>query len=374
MKIEIDCALLKAELQKVKDIVSSRNTMPLLSNALISADDDDSLTITATDLDISISTSCKCKVSSPGSATLQALTLLDAVSRLRDEQSTIELGDNYRARLSAGSSSCEIPGTAASDYPSIPSSEQLDFYTVDAKAFLNMIQKTSFSISTEDSRPNLTGAFLKLTDNSTLLMVTTDGHRLSKIEMPVDSIPTDNPPPALKQGVIIPAKGIKQLSKHIDHEAFPLEIAFDSHNVFFKHGPMILTMREVEGQYPDFSQIVPTTKGDAATVPLSQIYHAVQFVRIFSNSKTNRVRFTFTEDNLNIYANDADTGEGVKDIEAIYKGKTIELGFNVRFLLDIFSAINSESITFYITDVLAPTIIQDPDEDDLVYVVMPMRL
>src|SRR5690554_1557119 len=213
MKIRISPQALTDELFKLQGVVSQRSTLAILSNALLQAKDG-RLTLHATDLDTSISTSCECEVLEEGSVTLEAKNLFDIVKNLDDDSLVIETEDNYWANLNSGNVVCRIAGTHPDDFPQILDTSGVEMYPIGVDTLLNMVDKTLFSVSTDDARANLTGAFFRVTADNTLLMVSTDGHRLSKIETdPQDFSAGDNTHQTLRDG--IDRKSTRLNSSHV---------------------------------------------------------------------------------------------------------------------------------------------------------------
>ncbi|MFU8803553.1 MAG: DNA polymerase III subunit beta [Bradymonadaceae bacterium] len=374
MKIRISPQALTDELFKLQGVVSQRSTLAILSNALLEADGD-TLTLHATDLDISVSTSCPCEVLEPGRVTLQARGLFDIVKNLDEDLLELETEDNYWAHLKSGNVNCRITGTHPDDFPHIPDVSGVELYPIGAERFLDMIEKTLFSVSTDDARANLTGAFFKVTDNNTLLMVSTDGHRLSKIETrPEEFDPGANIPAGLKDGIIIPRKGLSEIKRTVDPRGAELSFGILENSIVFQYGPMNLSVRLIEGSFPDFTQVLPKESEKRAVVKKDIFTQALKFVSLFASSKTYNVRLTLSEGNLELYASDPDRGEATKSVPVEYTGPEVKAGYNYRYLLDVLGAIDGDEVSVEIIDTLSPTLVRDVERDELLYVVMPMRL
>lgn len=374
MKIRISSDAFSEELFKLQGVVSQRSTLAILSNALLEAEGD-TLTLHATDLDISVSTSCPCEVLEPGKVTLQARSLFDIVKNLESEELELETEENYWANLKSGTVSCRIVGTHADDFPHILDTSSVELFPIDAERILDMINKTIFSISTDDSRANLTGAFFKVTEEDNLLMVSTDGHRLSKIETrPEEFDPQADIPASLTEGIIIPRKGLAEVKRIIDPDGSELSFGLIENNIVFKSGPMSLSVRLIDGTFPDFTQVLPKESDHRATVEKDVLDQSLKFVSLFASSKTHNVRLTLSDDGLELYASDPDRGEAQKSVPAGYKGPPVKAGFNFRYLKDVLGAIEGDAVSIEIIDTLSPTLVRDPDREEMLFVVMPMRL
>ncbi len=374
MKIRISSDAFGAELFKLQGVVNQRSTLAILSNALLEAEDGQ-LTLHATDLDISVSTSCNCEVLEPGKVTLQAKSLFDIVKNLESETLELETEENHWANLSSGSVSARIVGTHADEFPNILDTSGVELFPIDAERLLDMVDKTIFSISTDDSRANLTGAYFKVTEADNLLMVSTDGHRLSKIETNPEDFDTDaDIPEALTEGIIIPRKGLSELKRTIDVKNEELSFGLIENNIVFKSGPMSLSVRLIDGTFPDFTQVLPKESDHRAIVEKDVLQQSLKFVSLFASSKTNNVRLTLGDQELELYASDPDRGEAKKAVPCEYAGQPVKAGFNFRYLKDVLSAIDGDAVSIEIIDTLSPTLVRDPDRDEMLFVVMPMRL
>ena len=374
MKIRIPRAEFTEELFKLQGVVSQRSTLAILSNALLEAEGN-RLTLHATDLDTSISTSCPCEVEEPGRVTLQAKSLFDIVKGLEEDELELETEDNYWAQLRSGAVRCRIVGTHPDDFPQVPDTESVQLYPVGTERLLDMIEKTLFSVSTDDARANLTGAFFKVTEDDHFLMVSTDGHRLSKIEVEPDEFDTDaDIPQALRDGIIIPRKGLSELKRIVSAKSSELLFGLLDNSIVFRQGPMNLSVRLIEGSFPNFSQVLPRESDRKAQLDREHFLQSLRFVSLFANPKTNNLRLTLTEEGLELYASDPDRGEGKKVVPAKYDGPPVKAGYNYRYLIDALNVIDGDDVSLEIVDTLSPTLIRDQERDEMLFVVMPMRL
>lgn len=374
MKIRISSDALSQELYKLQGVVSHRSTLAILSNALLEAEGD-TLTLHATDLDISVSTSCSCEVLAPGTVTLQARSLFDIVKNLEGDVLELETEENHWANLNSGSVSCRIVGTHADDFPNILDTSSVELFPIATERLLDMIDKTIFSVSTDDSRANLTGAFFKVTEENNLLMVSTDGHRLSKIETPPEEFdPEADIPEALTEGIIIPRKGLSEIKRIVDADDAELSFGLIDNNVVFKSGPMSLSVRLIDGSFPDFTQVLPRESEYRAIAEKGIFEQSLKFVSLFASSKTHNVRLSLSDEGLELYASDPDRGEAKKVVPIEYEGQPVKAGFNFRYLKDVLGAIEGDAVSIEIIDTLSPTLVRDPDREEMLFVVMPMRL
>lgn len=374
MKIRISRQDLTNELAKLQGVVSQRSTLAILSNALFDAADG-TLKLDATDLDIAVSTACACEVLDAGKVTLQAKSIYDIVKNLEEDEIELETEENYWAKLKSGNVNCRIVGTHPDDFPQVPDTSDVEMYPIGTARLLDMIDKTLFSVSTDDARPNLTGAFFKVTDEGSLLMVSTDGHRLSKVEVSPEEFETGgNIPDQLREGIIIPRKGLAELKRNVDVKGAELSFGLKDNNIIFKHGPMSLSIRLIDGSFPDFTQVLPKESDNKAFIDRDIFTQSLRFVSLFANPKTSNVRLSLSDDGLELYATDPDRGEGKKVVPVQYSGPPVKAGYNYKYMLDVLGALEGNEVSLEIIDTLSPTLLRDIDSEEALFVVMPMRL
>jgi len=374
MKITISRQAFTDELFKVQGVVSHRSTLTILENVLLDASGD-RLTLHATDLDTSVSTSCAAEVEVPGRVTLQAKRLYDIVKNLEDDEVVLDTEDNFWTNLTSGSVSCRLVGTHPDDFPQILDTRDVTMYPIGTGRLLDMIAKTLFSVSTDDARANLTGAFFRVTEDNDFLMVSTDGHRLSKIEVAPETFDTDaEVPRSLRDGIIIPRKGLSEIKRTIDAKSDDLSFGLVENSIVFKHGAMSLSIRLIEGTFPDFTQVMPKESDKKAVLHKDTLTQSLKFVSLFASQKTHNVRLSLSDEGLELHASDPDKGEGRKMVPAEYDGPAVKAGYNYRYLLDVLGAVDGDEVSLEIIDTLSPTLIRDATRDEMLFVVMPMRL
>lgn len=371
MKIQVSVDDLSKELYKLKGIVTKKSTLSILSQVLLEAEDG-TLKLSATDLDTSASTHCECDVLDAGSFSVEAKKLIKLVKGLDEDIIQIKKEDNNWGEIECGSLSCRVPGRHPEDFPEM-FDDEIDKFEINSDMFLNMVNKTEFSISEDDARANLTGAFFKLTNADTFLMVSTDGHRLSKTESKVIS-DADAFPDEFREGVIIPKKSLNEIKRIVGKGNYDLFIGVENKTVVFEFGPLRMAVRTVEGTFPDYTQVLPEESDRKAFVQRSQLMDAINFMSLFANKKTNNIRITLDDDCIDLYASDPENGEGNKIVPSDYNGDTVKAGYNHKYIKDVLSAIDGEEVTVDINDELSPTLIKDPEDESSLFVVMPMRL
>lgn len=372
MKVRIARSLLTQELFKVQGVTTQKSSLMILNNVLVEAKEGH-ITLHATDLDVSISTVCPCEVIEEGSVTLQAKQLFDMVKNLRVDDLELETEANNYTAMSAGTVNCRIPGTPSTEFPDVPTVDDIPLLPLGTARLLDMIEKTLFSVSTDEGRPNLNGAMLRASDSGALTMISTDGHRLSKIELPGSDI-RPNYPADLYDGIIIPRKGLSELKRTLDIADPELLFGLHNNSIIFRHGPTTMSIRLIDGKFPDVDQVLPNETDKKARMKKSDFIHSLKFASIVAPSKTGNVRVSFEGDQCEIYTHDSEQGEVREVVPIEYEGSPVKAGYNFRYVLDVLNAIDGDEILMEIIDSLSPTLIRDASRDEMLFVVMPMRI
>lgn len=374
MKIRISRDALTQELFKVQGVVNQKTTLAILSNALLVADKEQ-LTLHATDLDVTISTSCPCEVLKPGRVTIQAKRLFEVVKNLRADELELETEENHYARLKAGKSSTRLPGMPAESFANIASFDDVSFLPMGTARLLDMIEKTLFSISTDEGRPSLNGAFFKVGKKGGFTMVSTDGHRLSRVSLPAEESEAGiEYPGSLHKGVIISRKGLSELKRTLDVSVPELSFGVKDNNIVFRHANTTVSIRLIDGAFPDVDQVLPRESDQKARIKRAELVHTLKYVSIVAPPKTGNVRVSFEGDQCEVYTHDSEQGESKELIPIQYRGPAVQAGYNYRYLLDVLNVIDAEEVTMEIIDTLSPTMLRDAERDDMLFVVMPMRI
>jgi DNA polymerase III subunit beta len=374
MKIVIDRAALLKPLGHVQSVVERRNTIPILANVLLSAADG-KLSLTATDMDMDIVERVACQVLQPGEITVPAHTLYDIARKLPDG-AEVELssgGESSRLDIRAGRSSFTLPALSAEEFPAL-SGEALEHgFTLTASVARTMIDRTRFAISTEETRYYLNGIYLHATrvaDMAVLRAVATDGHRLARVQMPMpegaDGMPS----------VIVPRKAVNEIRKLLDDVDGDGDVTLSLSPTKLRCGfdDIVLTTKLIDGTFPDYERVIPTGNDRILEVNCKGFSAAVDRVATISTEKSRSVKLALADGTLVLSANSPDSGTAQEELEVVYGGEPIEIGFNSRYLLDIAGQIGGESAVFVLADAASPTIVRDQDDDSALYVLMPMRV
>jgi DNA polymerase-3 subunit beta len=369
MELSIRVPELVKALQRVQGIVEKKTTMPILANVLIKAKGKDRITVSATDLEIGLTGDYEAKVAKTGAMTLAAKALYDIVRSLPEETVVLKQGANQWVDISCGKVKYRVMGTAADTYPALPAFENVTFFAVEPRVFREMIDKTLYAVSTDETRYNLTGVFCEAMANGAgLRMVSTDGHRLSVIERPTAETPS------LREGVIIPRKGLTELKKLLDDGQDQGRLGFVENSAVFEKGGLTLTMRLVDGRFPDYQQVMPNAWSRRARVVRQSFLDALKRTSLLSPDKAQGVRLELTPGMMALSANNPDLGEAREELEVEYEGEPLRIGFNFRYLIDVLGVLTEDSVELELTDELSPGVVRGLGSEGFRAVVMPMRI
>ncbi len=370
MKMTIETAELGKALYRVQGIADRKSTMPILAHVLLQATPE-GLVVSATDLDVGVSGTYQAHVQTPGTVAVHARQLYDVIKALSVSKVDIVRQDNNWIEIKAGSSRFRLVGMAAEEFPALPTHSQVRSFTIPATALVEMIDRTIFCVSTDDNRHNLSGIYCEAPSKKTLRLVATDGHRLALAEASFDvEIPLD-------QGVIVPRKGFQELKRVLSDgsEAIErVELGFSANSGVLRAGPVTLSTRLVEGQFPDYDQVIPSSAGKIARLSRSTFAEALRRVSLLSQSRSYGVRLTFSNQKLELLAEDPEFGEAHETIDIGYEGESMTIGFNARYLLDVLALIHDDQVNFEFTDDLSPGVVKPKDGGGFLAVVMPMRI
>jgi len=373
MKLSIAQSELQRGLARIQSIVEKRSTMPILANVLIEAEkekDGGRLSLAATDLEVGVRGTHPAKVGKAGSVTASAKKLFEIVRQLPDEDVSIEVSANAYLDIRCARAHFNLAGSAAEEYPSLPTYSPKKVASVQAVLLGEMIEKTMYATCTDETRYNLNGVLLEhQADTSKLRMVATDGHRLAYIDRNVGDSLDD-----LVPGVIIPRKGLAELKRLIDEEgADEFELAIESNNAIARKGNVTLFMRLIEGEYPKYQQVVPREIAHSIIVNTDQLLQALRRVALLSAERSHAVKLDLREGQLGLSSKNPDLGEAQEDIDIDYAGEELTIAFNARYLIDAVGAVQAKEVRLGFQDPLSPARILPTDDDDTLAVVMPMR-
>lgn len=369
MELKIPVSELAKALHRVQGIVEKKTTMPILANVLLEARDKATLRISATNLELGLTSTYPAEVAEPGSITLAGKALYDIVRSLPDATLSLKRAANNWVELNCGKVSYKVVGMAADGFPALPRFEDVELFPIEARVFKEMIDKTIYSVSMDETRYNLTGVYCEpIKDPPGLRMVSTDGHRLSVIERPMGKAPP------MKKGVIIPRKGVVELRRLLEEGEGGGRLGFVENSAVFERDGLTLTMQLLEGQFPDYQQVIPSSFNRRITVPRQKLADALKRTSLLSPDKAQGVRLELSPGVLALSANNPDLGEAREELEIDYDGEPLKIGFNFRYVADVLSVLEVEKVELQLTDPLSPGVILPSGGEGYRAIVMPMRL
>lgn len=368
MEFRIAADELKKALYRAQGIVERKTTMPILANVLLTAGKS-GITVTAFDLDIGIVSEHPAEVSKPGAVTLSAKYIFDIVQNLPEAQVTLKKLPNNYVEITSGSAHFKIVGMAPEEYPKLPKEENAPLVSLGGPTLLEMIKKTQFAISTDETRYILNGVFFEPREGGKVRMVATDGHRLCLVER---ELPGDF---KLKTGVIIPRKGLNELRRLLD-EAPEAEcsLGFAENSAMFKKPGLTMVMRLIDGQFPEYQRVIPKEGERSVLIPKLRFLEGLKRIALLSADKSNAVKIGLSDNQLRITSQNPDLGEAKDDLDIAYRGGDITIGFNARYLIDVLSAVETDEVTLELGDEHSPGVLHAPGDKSYTAVVMPMRV
>jgi len=367
MKATIERATLLKSLGHVQSVVERRNTIPILSNVLIEAREDGSIRLMATDLDLQVDESVPANVTQAGATTLSAHTLFDIVRKL-PEGSQVELtAAEGKMQIIAGRSRFNLSTLPRDDFPVIAEGDLPTKFELPAATLRQIIEKTRFAISSEETRYYLMGIFLHVVDDQ-MRAAATDGHRLARVTVPkpdgADGMPD----------VIIPRKAVAELFRLLEELEGTVEISLSPTKIRFGLGNAILTSKLIDGTFPDYNRVIPVGNDKLLKLDPKSFSAGVDRVSTIASEKTRAVKISVERDKVTLSVTSPENGVATEELAADYGSDGIEIGFNARYLLDILGEIDGDTVEVHLADAAAPTLLRENDKSNALYVLMPMRV
>jgi DNA polymerase-3 subunit beta len=372
MKLTIERAALLKALGHVQSAVERRNTIPILSNVLLSAERD-RLTFSATDLDMEIIDQAFAQVDQPGQITAPAHTLYEIVRKLPEgaDVSLSFTGEDPRLTVQAGRSRFNLPVLPAGDFPVMSSEGLSGRMSVDVTDLIRLIDKTRFAISAEETRYYLNGLYLHTVNDGgvqKLRAVATDGSRLALAEMPAPEGAVGAP------GVIVPRKTVNEARRLLDDAGEAVDLAISPQKVRFELRDAALTSKVIDGNFPDYGRVIPKDNNRIVMVDAKLFASAIDRVATISAEKSRSVRMAIEAGRVVLTVRNMEAGQAVEELEVDYDGEPFELSFNARFLMDITDQISGETAEMRFGGPNDPALVLDPVDPDVQYILMPLRV
>ncbi|GAA4030892.1 DNA polymerase III subunit beta [Sphingomonas rosea] len=367
MKATIERATLLKSLSHVQSVVERRNTIPILSNVLLDAREGGSLRLMATDLDLQVDESVAANVATAGATTVSAHTFFDIVRKL-PEGSQVELSAaDGKMQVVAGRARFNLSTLPRDDFPVIAEGELPTRFELPAATLRQIIDKTKFAISSEETRYYLMGIFLHVADDM-LKAAATDGHRLARVTVAkpdgADGMPD----------VIVPKKCVLELRKLLDEVEGTVEVSLSATKIRFVLGHAVLTSKLIDGSFPDYNRVIPTANDKLLKLDPATFKAGVDRVATIASEKTRAVKISLDRDRVTLSVTSPENGLATEELAADYSADGMEIGFNARYLLDILSEIDGDTVEVHLADAAAPTLLRENDKSSALYVLMPMRV
>ncbi|RZF65587.1 DNA polymerase III subunit beta [Sphingomonas populi] len=370
MKATIERATLLKGLSHVQSVVERRNTIPILSNVLIEATAEGGLKLMATDLDLQINETIAAAVDQPGATTVSAHTLFDIARKLPEGSQVSLAAADGKLTIMAGRARFQLGTLPRDDFPVIAEGELPVSFELPAETLKQIIDKTRFAISTEETRYYLNGIFLHVSADPqpVLKAAATDGHRLARVTMPrpegAEAMPD----------VIVPRKCIAELRKLLDEVDASVGVSLSSTKIRFDLGHALLTSKLIDGTFPDYSRVIPTGNDKILKIDPRSFEEGVDRVSTIATEKTRAVKMALDRDKIVLSVTSPDNGTAAEEVPGEYTSLPFEIGFNSRYLLDILGQLDGDTIEVHLADAAAPTLIRENDKASALYVLMPMRV
>jgi DNA polymerase-3 subunit beta len=366
MEFQISKSEFLRGLRLAQSIADRKSTMPMLGNALLRLEGSDRLLVAATDLNVSVSASLASKNQGEGGITVAAKALNDIVANMPGDEITIRKAENNWAEIRSGKVDYRVVGLPDRDFPKIPDHREAEFVEVETAVFREMIDKTLFSVCNDETRFHLNGVLFE-SNGDTARMVSTDGHRLSRVDRNLKG------GPALSSGIIIPKKGVVEMKRALEAGGDTCKIAVKTPYIYVSAGDINLAVKLIESQFPPYEQVIPKEHEKELRVDRSLFLDSLKRAQLMS-SETRGVKLTLDKGLLRIAGDNPDVGEVREELEANYDGDELSIGFNPKYVIELLGQVRGDEITLELNGELDPVLVRPTADKDYVGVVMPMRI
>jgi DNA polymerase III subunit beta len=363
MKVSITKEKLLEGLHQVQNVVSTRTTLPILSNVLLQANGKE-IHLTTTDLDVGVRGSCEAEVDKAGATTLPARRLFNIVRELPSSEIQIDVDGKNTASIRSGQSFFKILGLPEDEFPPLPKFEDAKTVTIPQKALHDGLRKTSYAISTDETRYVLNGVLFSFKDNK-LTLVATDGRRLAMVDIELEF------PRSHETEIIVPTKAVTELQRLLTAEG-EVKVSVGSGQIAFDLNKTLLVSKLIEGNYPNYRQVIPSEAKERVTLERETFLNSLRRVSLLASDKSNSIKLNFSKNNIEITANTPEVGEAKESLAVQYKGRDFSIAFNPEFLMAPLRALTEDEVFLDLIDEMSPGVlkIQTP----FLYVLMPMRI
>jgi DNA polymerase-3 subunit beta len=363
MKFSIEKDHILEALQKVQSIVGQRTTLPILSNILLEAESG-KLTLTTTDMEVSVRTTLDADISQNGATTLPARRFFSICRELPNHQIDINVSSGDVAEISSGASNFKLEGLSKDDFPPLPTFEESCSYKLNQSTLRDILQKTSYAASTDESRAILNGSLMAFRDNK-LIVVCTDGRRLALVEQEIDTTE------ATELDIVVPTKTISELIKTLGEEG-EVSVKTSATQVAFEFGNIFIISKLIDGTYPNYRQVIPSQCEERIPIDRETLLSAVRRVSLMLDDQSASVKIQITENRMELLTSSPEIGEAREIVPVKYSGKDITIAFNPVFLMAPLKHLDSDEVFLELSDELSPGVIKS--NIPFLYVIMPIRI
>ena len=359
----------------MQSVAGRKTTLPILSHVLLECEKN-SLCLTGTDLETGIREELSAAVKEGGKASISAKKLYEIVRELPEEMVHIQKKENQWITLKCGRSVFNLAGLDPDEFPSLPDYNEESFSKISARQLTEMIEKTVFAASNEESRYHLHGVFVlqkKQANREVLRMVATDGHRLSLIDREGETIR------GVEKGIIIPKKGVLEIKKMMGEKAGEemIDIYFDSTHGFLRMGRSLIVIRLIEGEFPEYDQVIPKENDKRLEMEKEKLYGCLRRVSTMASDRVEGIKLSLKKDTIEFSSYHQDYGDANEELGISYEGPPLEVGFNARYLMEALNAIETDEVIMELKDDGSPGIIKPPantEQSGQICIIMPMRI
>ncbi len=350
-------------LQQVQNVVSTRTTLPILSNVLLQAKEG-TVNLTTTDLDVGVRGGFEANVDKAGATTLPARRLFTIIRELPSSEISVEVDGKNAASIRSGQSFFKILGLPEEEFPPLPKFENAKVVTMRQKDLRDGLRKTAYAISTDETRYVLNGVLFSFKENK-LTLVATDGRRLAMVDIELEF------PRSHEADIIVPTKAVTELQRLLTDDG-DVKISVGTGQIAFDLNNTLLVSKLIEGNYPNYKQVIPSEAKERVTLERETFLNSLRRVSLLASDKSNSIKLNFSKNNIEITANTPEVGEARESLPVVYKGRDFSIAFNPEFLMAPLRNLAEDEIFFDLIDEMSPGVlkIQTP----FLYVLMPMRV
>ena len=368
MELVVRKTELLRELQLFQGIVERKNTIPILANVLLEANGEE-VRLLATDLEVGLRSRCPASVAKGGALTLPAKKLYEIIKALPETDVRIEQ-DSTTVTVAADRFDSKMQTLPREDFPTVPDVTGVGRTTLSAKAIRDMVARTQFAITSEDTRYFLNGAQLVLRPDS-MTLVATDGHRLALV-----TVPREAPKSEPEAKVILPKKTLLELSKLLSEEGAEIEYEHTENHLFFKVGERLLISRKIDGQFPAYERVIPKGNDKRVEFERDRITNAIKRVALLSNERSRAVKFQIDKNKVDVTSSSPEFGEAHELLMVDYAGPALQICFNAQYVLDFLTVVETDSVALELKDEVSQAVMKPIGAEgyDYTYVIMPMRI